>query len=55
MIVKLTKEQISILSFATGLYLAAVHEQNTIIPTDMEKSTKDIEEIINAFDTAVEG
>lgn len=54
MIVKLTKEQIAILSFAMGLYTAAVYKQNTIIPTDMEDSAKTVKEIIDAFDVATE-
>jgi len=54
MIVRLTKEQIAILSFAMGLYTAKVYEQNTIIPTDMEDSAKTVKEIVNAFDVAAE-
>ena len=54
MIVRLTKEQISILSFALGLYADKVHKQNMIIPTDMENSAKTVKEIMEAFNTATE-
>ena len=54
MIVELTEEQISILSFALGLYTDRVYEQNMIIPTDMEDSAKTVKEIMDAFNNAVE-
>lgn len=54
MIVKLTEEHIQILSFALGLYADKVYEQNMIIPTDMEKSAKDINDIRDAFSFATE-
>jgi len=54
MIVRLTKEQILILSFAIGLYTTEVHKQNMVVPTDMKKSAKDMGEIMNAFNTAIE-
>ena len=54
MVVKLTVEQIQILSFALGLYADKVYEQNIVIPTDMEKSEKDISDIKNAFCYATE-
>ena len=52
MTVKLTKEQIAILSFAMGLYVDKVYEQNMIIPTDMEDSAKTVKEIIQVFENA---
>ena len=52
MIVRLTKEQIAILSFAMDLYTTAVYKQNTIIPTDMEDSAKTVKKIMDAFNTA---
>lgn len=54
MIVELTKEQISILTFAMSLYTDRVYEQNMIIPTDMEDSEKVVREILKALDTAKE-